>query len=65
MDSTSSSKMPWLFLFLIGALLFLSGYYLGLPKDSMVAKEIADQSISQAIQLISRTKANKHPALTL
>jgi len=57
MDSTSSSKTPWLFLFLIGALLFLSGYYFGLPKGSMVAKEIADQSISQADSIGKRDKA--------
>ena len=45
MESKSSKKLSGVFLLLVGAALFLFGYYLGLPKSSIDNNEIASEEL--------------------
>ena len=61
MESKSSKKLSGVFLLLMGAIIFLFGYYLGLPKGSIDNNEIASEELptKQSLELQSK---NNNPS---
>ena len=61
MESKSSKKLSGVFLLLMGAIIFLFGYYLGLPKGSIDNNEIASEELppKQSFELQSK---NNNPS---
>ena len=59
MESKSSKKWSGVFLLLVGAALFLFGYYLGLPKSSIDNNEIASEELHPKPSVELQSKNNK------
>ena len=59
MESKSSKKLSGVFLLLVGAALFLFGYYMGLPKSSIDNKEIASDELPPKPSVELQSKNNK------
>ena len=59
MESKSSKKWSGVFLLLVGAALFLFGYYLGLPKSSIDNNEIASEELPSKPSVELQSKNNK------
>jgi type II secretory pathway component PulM len=60
MESKSSKKWSGVFLVLVGAALFLFGYYLGLPQPLIDNNEIASEELPP--KAIRRTPIEKQQA---
>ena len=59
MESKSSKKLSGVFLLLMGAIIFLFGYYLGLPKGSIDNSEIASEELPPKPSVELQSKNNK------
>lgn len=64
MESKSSKKLSGVFLLLVGAALFLFGYYLGLPKSSIDNKDVASDEFVTKQEVEFRSK-NQNPSTEL